>query len=294
MDELEKNVQEEQETQVQPKVIEQVDKPLEQPADQPAQAEPEDKFEKESYNEFSYNQVQRKRLQGKMYGVQVPYLNFHLHKADKPRTKYVVFGSLLITLAALVLVVAAIFLIGAIIPVASNGVDTPSPQWDIFHVVEGLQGMAIGLALIVLFGLLFAIVILGVFIFLPAMRCFHLAKANKEEMAYGLNMDGLMWQAIIAAVVAFAMFFVVPFVMKDSSAYWVTPLPYILIVFALLLIGVAVIIIVDKFKAVKWFKENLTPEEQENYKAHVRALERVKRRKESSNRTSRGIFGGRF
>ena len=208
---------------------------------------------------------------------------------------YTVFGIGLISLAVLVFVVAAIFLVGAIIPVASSGADTtPSPQWDIFHVVEGLQGMAIGLALIVLFGLLFAVVIMGLFIFLPAMRCFHLAKANKEEMAYGLSINGLMWQAIIAVAVALGMFIALPFILKNNAGYWSSALPYILLVFAALIGAVAGLIIRDKVKAVKWFKENLTPEQQENYKAHVRALERVKMRKESSNRTSRGILGGRF
>ena len=250
----------------------------------------ETKFENESYSQYSLMQVQRARLRGKMYGVNVPYLNYHLHKPETKRKKYTVFGAIITTLAALVFVAAALFLVFAIAPVIANSAGSAtSPQWDIFHVVDGLSGMAIGLALILLGGLFLIVVMLGVFLMTAAINCFHLASATKEEIAYGPNMNKLMWQSIGTTIIALIMAFFILFLANGNLTLQIVS-SLVFLVFAILLGVVAGAIIRDKITAIKWFKAELTEEQKQNYLEHTRALARVKLRKENAERIRNNMF----
>lgn len=250
-------------------------------------------YEKASYSPFSYNQVQKLRLAGKMHKVKVPYLDHMLTKPEKTRKSFVAVGIISIIIAVAVALLAIMCTISITIPLfqtTSEIAGEGTPSYDYLGIVKGLRGAGMFLMwifLIAMYGFFFAMI--GYLIYF-ARESFNLSKANREEVAKGHSIfrflfSAVLWLAIVAAVTIFMMFTL----SKNSN----TAAIIVMILGLVLLVGCIAIVIMIIYNIIqenKWFK-TLPEDQQKNYKEHARALRHAKSRKESyDNRYRSGLF----
>lgn len=247
-----------------------------EPAKEEQPADDKLKYEKESYSDRTYLKVQKWRERGKLYGVEVPYLTCPLTKPEKPRKKYKAFAIVLFVLSGLIAAAAVALFVMTLIPLIAGYSGPTAPDWDVLHIVDGLAGMAIWLAIILLFGMLAALCGLSVAPLLLGIQCLHLVNANEEEIAYGPTLGKLIWVMIGVTTV----FLVVPICL---IILW--PMFFLAIGFGV----ITYFVIAEKVKAIKWFK-TLPAEQQKSYRDHARAIARVKWKKEARERTTANLF----
>ncbi|MBQ8468916.1 MAG: hypothetical protein IJ542_04120 [Clostridia bacterium] len=268
-------------------LTEQNNHPVEQ---QNAPDEPKDKFEKESYSKLSYKEVQKARLYGKMYKVEVPYLDHELHKVDKKRTPYVVFAGIMFALAA---VAFAIFLFCAITmlpPVLGVSIDSGSAEsWDVLNIRASLVGFGAFMGFIAVAVILGIVGVIAGYLVYNGVKSLQLSTATKEEMAYSLTINRFILSSVVVIIATAAIAIMLLFIIKDNSALTIGIILGVALVIVAGFITMLVKLVRDKIHAKEWFK-TLPQEEQDNYRAHVDAIKSVKHKKEVRDNISRSMW----
>ena len=247
--------------------------------------EPTENFEAKSYSKRVYEKVTRLRERAKHFRLDVPRVNYELTKPKRPRVLYIILG-IVCFIAAAALIGFSLFAGISSLP-ALIGVDTTAStgSWDIFHIISDL---ATGIAnFFILFAILIIVAILVGFGFLiyylirSGLNCFDLSRATMEEIGYSPLINRSIYRLGITSAVVLAIYItlIVLTAQKGSNIAFSVGGIILLLIF-IFLASIMTTTIVYKFKAQKWVKDNVSPEHQENYLAHVKALARVIRKNE--------------
>ena len=258
---------------------------------EPVEQKANGQVEKENYSADSLKRVEKLRSYGKRINYDVPYLEYPLTKPEKKRKRYVALAISLYVIAAALVVLALGFIISMVPKFVEAGadIDSSSPDWDELGIISGFAGMSLFAAGVLLFGILGTIALIGVYLLFSAKKCLNLSTATEEEMAHGVVMNGVVLKTSIAALVGIAVFIVCTVLSKDKAKFFSGFTPYVLLAIAGLLVGIAVVVIKDRFNAVKKFNE-LPDNVRESHSAHFNALKRVKSKKEIRDNNRRRIW----
>lgn len=238
-------------------------------------------YEKQSYAKYVYKRVQRLRRKGKRRGIKVPYLQYELHKPDKPRVVFWIIAIISLVLFAGMLVGLG-FLANELIKLSDDfsGIgDVLTAIFDpkLFAATAGLSaipGMLIFLAVVMFIGLLL-IPIAAVFMMYGFVReAFYMAKCSKEEFAKGNVISSRIFGLIVTLIVATAMLIVIVTQVDESFTKLLAGIVYGILVVALG--AYLAVLAIEKSKNAKWF-DTLDEESKQNYLAHDQALRKVKR-----------------
>jgi len=258
-----------------------------QPAAEQAPEESKLKYEKESYSELSYKEVQKARLRGKMFKVEVPYLDHMLHKAEKRRPTYVVFAVFMFVLAAVSFGVMGYMAVMMLPPLF--GVPLTNPEWDVFGLASSLVGLGVLLGIISALTVLAIFGVIGGYLVYNGKKALQLSTATKEEMAHGPTITRFILSSIVVVVGIIAIFIALIVIVNDKTSIMSSAFPWVLFAVVAGFIAVFIKLVRDKVIAVKWFK-TLPAEEQKNYKDHVRAIKIVRHKKEMMDERNRRLF----
>lgn len=254
------------------------------PAAEQAQAAPADApdYEKLSYGKFYYKRVRRLRRKARERGIEVPKLSYELTKPEKPRVAFWVVAAVSLALFIGILVLTGIFYNELIKSVSDlNGLG------DLFKVLFDPKTLGAsfgtsalpGLMLFLVYLLIIALFILPVFAIVYFYRfvrdSFYMAKCSKEEFARGQLVSGRIFWLVFVLIIITVIFIVALVNITAASAKLLLGLIYGAGVLAIG--GLLVLMILEKFKAGKWF-ETLDEAKQQNYLAHEKGLRSVKRR----------------
>lgn len=244
-------------------------------------------YEKESYSDMSYREVQKARLRGKMYKLEVPELDHMLHKTEKKRTAYVVFAIIMFVIATAVFALTA-YMAVIMLP-ALFGAQIVSPEWDVIGIASGLAGFGIFLGIVAALAILGIFGAIGGYLIYTGRRSLQLSTATKEEMAYGPTITRFILSSVVVVIATIVIAFALLFIIKNNSP---AVIGTIIGVAALVVIGFVAMLVKllrDKVQAVKWFK-TLPEAEQTNYREHADAIKSVRHRKEMMDQRNRRIF----
>lgn len=239
-------------------------------------------YEKASYAKYVYRRVQRLRRKGKRRGIKVPYLQYALHKPDRPRIVFLV-----IAILSLVLFVGALVGLGFLVNELIKMSDTFTGIGDVFTALfdpelfamtaglSAIPGMLVFMAFLILIGLLL-IPIVAVFLIYGFVReAFYMVKCSKEEFAKGNVISSRIFGLIVTLIVSTVILIVLLVKTDASLTKMLAGIVYGILV--VVLGGYLAILTVEKSKNVKWF-DTLDEESKQNYLAHDRALRKVKRK----------------
>lgn len=239
-------------------------------------------FEKVSYSKTAYKRVQRLRRKGRRRGLDVPHLNYELHKPEKPRTIFLI-AAIISAVLLIGIIVGIGFLYNEIIKSISifdgiGEVFTALFDPETFMASAGLSaipGLMIALAYLLLI-VTFLLPVGAIIYFYRFVRdVFYMANCSKEEFAKGNIISSRIIGLITVLAVAAAIFVVILIFTDTSTPKVISGLVFGGIV--LVVGGLLALIIMEKSKAGKWF-DTLDESNKQNYLEHEQALRRVKRR----------------
>ena len=250
---------------------------------------PKNKFEVESYSKSSFNYVEKMRLRGKMFKVDIPYLDHTLTKPEKPRIMYRIVAIIIFVLAAAAIALG-LFLAASTLPNligATGEVGSSSPNWDPLNIISGLGGAAIGLAIMLMIGVFILFATACAYLITTGLNCLNLATATKEEMAFGTKASQFTWSLIAAIIIGFVVGTFAIILSKGATLGIIVGC--VLYAISVVLIVVFVRVIIDRVNCYK-FTKTLDPAAYENTKAHFDAIKQAKRRKEYYSNHSTSIW----
>lgn len=237
-------------------------------------------YEEQSYGKFAYKRVRRLRRKGKRRGIEVPYLNYELAKPEKPRIAFWVIAA-----------VSAILLVGIIIGLGFlynyliktltifNGIgDVFTAVFDpaAFVLSNGLSAIPT-IMVVVAYILLFCAFLLPlgavIYLYRFVRDTLYMAKCSKEEFAKG----GIVCSRIFGLIAGLAVVTVILVVILTQTKANIGLILAVYFGIVVVLGGLLAPTIIEKIKCSKWF-ESLDENKRQNYLAHERALQRVKRR----------------
>lgn len=239
-------------------------------------------FEKVSYSKTAYKRVQRLRRKGRRRGIDVPYLNYELHKPEKPRTIFWI-AAIISAVLLLGIFVGIGFLYNEIIKSISIFNDLGEALTALFDPetfmasagLSAIPGMMIFLACLLLIVAIILPLCAAIYFYRFVRDVFYMANCSKEEFAKGNIISSRIFGLITVLAVA-AVIFIVILIFTDTSA------PKVIsgLVFGgivLVVGGLLALIIMEKTKSKKWF-DTLDESNKQNYLEHEQTLRRVKRR----------------
>lgn len=250
-------------------------------------AEQKVNYEKESYSDLSYREVQKARIRGKMFKIDVPQLDHMLHKTEKKRVSYIVFAAIMFVLAAASFGLM-VFCGMAMLP-PLFGVNLESPAWDVFGLSTSFVGLGVVLGVVAALVVLAIFGLIGGYLIYNGIKSLQLSTATKEEMAYGPTISRFILSSIIVVVAVVVIMLALLFIVKDKEKLMGTALPWISIAVVVGFVAVFIKLIRDKVLAVRWFK-TLPEAEQQNYREHANAIKLVRHKKERMDQRNRNIF----
>ena len=246
-------------------------------------AQPKDQVEKESYSAYSYKEVRKIRQKGAMRGIEVPYLKYPVTQPEKPRVLFLILGIISAILFAAAVVGAGYVFITTVLPLILNtigvtGALTTKHTFDILGLgvlFGGLVSIMVWMLPILIIGVLIALIVT---LFILTRQMFGMTKLSMQEFAVGHEISNLIRNLIIIisipAIVAVAVFITV----KNIQPAGIALLIGVIAVFALVFGSILAYLIIGRRKAKKQFAE-LSEEQQADFKAHARALEKAHRRR---------------
>lgn len=256
-----------------------------------------DAVEKESYSPASYKMVKNIRDRGKLRGVNVPYLTKPVKRPEKPRLMFLILEILAsIAFAAvigLIVYLAFTMLYPMIAQTLGLSADLTTQQsWDIF----GLGSMAGGMVSIVFWGLIIflvgiAIAVIAYFISLIK-KMNYFKSASVQEMAVGHKLLNMIISTIMVVVVVIAIAIAMSVMIENIPTKGLLVIWGIAGVLAIIFGVFAAALIMEKVKAKKEFK-TFSQEEQDDFLAHAKALQRADHTRKIRN-TEDIILSGEF
>lgn len=250
-------------------------------------------YEKLSYDPYTYRRVQKIRAKGLQHGVTVPKLNFQLTKPERSRKPLIVMG---IMSSVVFVTIIGLMIALYVVAVKTNGA---------FNVGEVFVNMfnptkivgTLGLSILGGIGILLYYLILIVLLALPIILIYYmyrfvramfaLSTASKEEFAKGHRVKKYISLFLILGISSIALF--VASMMANWPPKSKAILGVILIMFAALMLGYAIILIKEKTNESKWF-DDLDEERKRDYIEHDHALAKSKNRAEMNSGIDTGFW----
>lgn len=242
-----------------------------------------DEIEKESYSAYSYKNVKKLREKGKLWGVDVPYLQHPVKKQEKPRPVFLVLGIISAIVLALVTFGCAVFTIRVLLPLIAQVLPMNEflkiQPWDIFGLFAMLTSMLPIFMWIIVIALIALVIGIEATFIVLTIEMFALSKVSMQEVAKGYKVRSL----ISTLGIIFAVVLIVGIVLLANCAKNMTPKNIAIVVGAMVVILAVVgtifgLLMAEKIKETKEF-EKLPIENQQDFIEHNRALERAKRKK---------------
>jgi len=242
-----------------------------------------DEVEKTSYSEYSYKNVKKLREKGKVWAIDVPYLQYPVTKQEKPRPLFIAFGILSLVILCFIGYAAYWITTSLILPlitiVLPMGDMVKIHYWDILGIVGMLSAVGPLICWVLIIAISAFTIGMVVYFINLTKRLFCLSKISMQEMAKGYEVRSMLFAlgTIMAIVLIVGIFLLVKFGsnMKAANIWLVVGV----MVAVIALVGIVfTLLLIQKRKETKLFHQ-LPKEQQDDYIRHVQALERVKSRK---------------
>ncbi len=238
-------------------------------------------YEQLSYGKLGYKRVQRLRKKGERRGIEVPKLEFELHKPDKPRIVFWI-AAIVGIIVFVGILVGTGFLIKFLVDVFSEFYKDTGGLFKTLTnpgVLFVSQGISIAPLLFLIMAYLF-VALIGIIPLMIALYCYYfvrnmlyVAKCSKEEFAKGERISGYIVCYIGILVAATIILIVVLSLTDAQTAKFLVGLIYggVVIIFG----GLLALMIIERQKCKKWF-EGLNEDNKQNFLEHDKALRLVK------------------
>lgn len=245
-------------------------------------------YEKASYGKATYKRVQRLRNKGQRRGIDVPYLCYELTKPEKPRIAFWIIAGISTAVFVGILVLTG-FLYNELIKHFSDlsGMgEFIKAMFDADLLRASLGLSAFPAALMIVIYLLIIVlallpVIAAIYFYRFVRDAFYMAKCSKEEFAKGNVISSRIFGLVVVLIVGIVLFAVLMSFISAPSAKLYASLIFGGLVIAI--VGLLALIVVEKYKANKWF-DAFDEDKKQNYLAHESALRRVKSRLNTEKR----------
>ena len=244
-------------------------------------------IERQNYTKFSFKRLQKLRVDGAAFGIDIPPLQCNLKKPDKPRTVFKVYS--IISICMLVICsIATLWASSAFIYslVVTIGQINQSTNTAASILTFGLVDIFSGTATILLWGLIIIIIslLIMLIVYLSSfVREFsNFARCSVQEMAIGYQVKDFKRKTIVIMTLSVLGICGIIYSMIKNN---MSSLGHILSIVVLTLItlyavSMFVFVILEQNNADAIF-DQLPFEEQENFRAHNSAVGEVKHKMKS-------------
>ena len=240
-------------------------------------------YEKLSYGKAVFRRVERWRRKAKRRGIEVPYLDYELHKPEKPRILFWILA-----------IISAIIFVGIIGGIIGFYIMIMPVIMDISDVGEAFRAffkpeilaVSLGASVLPAFLIILVYIMFGLLMLLPILlacyfynvvfETFYLAKCSKEEFARGNIISGRIKNYCIALIATTIIFIVLVVYVKVPAGRAVLGVVYAGLM--LMIGGLLALILLERKKCNQWF-ETLDMKQKQSFLAHDSGIRKIKRRK---------------
>lgn len=244
-------------------------------------------IEKQNYTKYSFKKLQKLRVNGAAFGIDIPPLNCNLQKPDKPRTVFKVYS--IISICMLVICsIATLWASSAFIYslVVTIGQVNQSTNTTASILTFGLVDIFAGTATLLLWAIIIIIIALLIMLIVylsSFVREFsNFSKCSIQEMAIGYQVKDFKRKTIVIMTLSvLGICGIIYSMIKNQTS----SLGHILSIVVLTLItlytvSMLVFVILEQNNAEALF-DQLPGDEQENFRAHNTAVGEVKHKMKS-------------
>jgi len=240
-------------------------------------------IEENNYSKFSYKKLQKLRIDGVAFGVDIPTLKYDLKKPEKRRKVFYVYGIITAIILGLVSYLAVASLIG-LLPTILEGTGAVMEVSDnqIISILSlGLSDIFLGTMSILIWGLVLLYVVLLIclisYLAFELKLIFNLTNCSVQEMSVGYQVKDLIGRIIGVVVISGILLGVLIYGYVTGGQISAQVIIITLIILAIFGYSVSLLtfVLIAKKKAKEEFK-TLPQELQDNFIDHTKAISRVK------------------